>query len=70
MKRRGWEEEIQINCRTWDYVLLDDDLPCLRLSCRILKEEISPVLGEWRFSRGFDKGSLQVATDIAFISKN
>jgi len=28
---------------------------------RILKEEISPVLGEWRFSRGFDKGSLQVS---------
>merc|ERR1712181_88957 len=28
---------------------------------RILEEEISPVLGEWRFSRGFDKGSLQVS---------
>jgi len=28
---------------------------------RILKEEIGPVLGEWRFSRGFDKGSLQVS---------
>merc|ERR1712066_1222983 len=28
---------------------------------RILKEEICPVMSEWRFSRGFDKGSLQVS---------
>ena len=30
------------------------------LSSRLMKEEMSPVLGEWRSSRGFDKGAIKV----------
>ena len=35
-------------------------------SRRILKEEICPVMSEWRFSRGFDKGSIQVISQPFF----
>ena len=36
------------------------NLCCYLHNRRLMKEDIAPVLTEWRTSRGFDKGSLQV----------